>query len=458
MLTEQTRKERITHMMSLAKVYRGWTSTQLAAALGREPTRAVPATGNPKLDLLERLADALDWETGEVAESLVSDDPSGEGSPPVEGVGIIARTGCEARPVAAARASCADLEAMSFHELDVAAQRAHRSGAYAEMQAVALRMRQLANTGRERAIAANRLAGAYDGCGRYTRVLACVREALSEEEIGDDLRLMLMVNLANANYTLWNLQESAAVSRGLIAEFESDPPRGRLERVARAFCLSISGHSQRRILARCESDRETRRRALEAERDLVAAERQYAELAGEFDDAQYLGLANTARGGALEARVAAGLVPAEDAIEEIVSRLEHAIDVAGHGVPHLLESWGWWSVFGANIAMRADREAARAAGACGAERSDLDRAIAICTNKAAEIAEHLDLWPMRERAFTLEWFRRQQVVRTRPEELATWTLDADDVRVLVGTMGRFPLFRPMGWAILHHAEIIESVA
>jgi hypothetical protein len=108
--------------------------------------------------------------------------------------------------------------------------------------------------------------------------------------------------------------------------------------------------------------------------------------------------------------------------------------------------------------MRADRDAARAAGACDAERGDLEQAIAICTNKAAEIAEHLDLWPMRERAFTLEWFRRQQVVRTRPEELATWTLDTDDVRVLVGTMGRFPLFRPMGWAILHHAEIIESVA
>jgi hypothetical protein len=250
MLTEETRKERISHMMSLAKVYRGWTSTQLAAALGREPTRAVPATGNPKLDLLERLADALDWETGEVAESLVSDDPSGEGSPTAVGSGLATRAGGPDRAVTAA---CADIDAMSFPELDVGAQRSHRSGSYAEMQSIALRMRQLANTGRERAIAANRLAGAYDGLGRYTRVLTCVREALSEEEIGDDLRLMLMVNLANANYTLWNLQESAAVSRGLLAEFESEPPRGRLERVARAFCLSISGHSQRRILARCDS-------------------------------------------------------------------------------------------------------------------------------------------------------------------------------------------------------------
>jgi hypothetical protein len=60
MLTDEARKERIGRMMALAKVYRGWTGTQLATALGREPSRAVPLTGNPKLDLIERLADALE--------------------------------------------------------------------------------------------------------------------------------------------------------------------------------------------------------------------------------------------------------------------------------------------------------------------------------------------------------------------------------------------------------------
>ena len=70
MLKEHARKERIGRMMSLARVYRGWNSTQLATVLGREPSRAVPVTGNPKLDLIGRLADALEWEIGEVAESL----------------------------------------------------------------------------------------------------------------------------------------------------------------------------------------------------------------------------------------------------------------------------------------------------------------------------------------------------------------------------------------------------
>ena len=65
---------------------------------------------------------------------------------------------------------------------------------------------------------------------------------------------------------------------------------------------------------------------------------------------------------------------------------------------------------------------------------------------------------MRERAFTLEWFRRQTIGRFDPAECAAWTLDSDDVRVLVGTMGRFPLFRATGWAILDRAVIAGSGA
>jgi hypothetical protein len=94
----------------------------------------------------------------------------------------------------------------------------------------------------------------------------------------------------------------------------------------------------------------------------------------------------------------------------------------------------------------------------GSEQSDFEQAIAICTNKAAEIADHLNLWPLRERAFTLEWFRRQRVGHSPSDEGLTWTLDAEDVRVLVGTMGRFPLFRPTGWAILERAIVTEAAA
>jgi hypothetical protein len=431
MLTEEARRERIGKMMALAKVYRGWTGTQLATALGREPSRAVPLTGNPKLDLIERLAAALEWETGEVAESLVEGEPADGG---------------------AAR------DAANFDDLDERAQQAHRAGDFAALEAIGHAMRRAAANARERAIAANRLAGAYDGFGRYPRVLRCVQEGLAEERIGGDLQLMLLVNLANAYYSLWSLHESQSISGAIVERFDATPPRGRLQGVAQAFGLAIRGHSRRRALGRCASELEVLQTAEAAEHDLAAAEAHYARLAREYDDPQYLGLANTARGGALEARVAAGRCSADDAIEEVVSRLDDAVDLSAPRTPHLVESWGWWSVFGANIALRAGQWPADAPAAQRGEHSDFERAIAICTNKAAEIAEHLDHWSLRERAFTMEWFRRQSVGHSPRGERVAWTLDAEDVRVLVGTMGRFPLFRPTGWAILEHAVLGEVAA
>jgi len=431
MLTDEARKERIGRMMALAKVYRGWTGTQLATALGREPSRAVPLTGNPKLDLIERLADALEWETGEVAESLTDPDASARDE---------AFDGCD------------------FAELDELAQAAHRAGDFHQMEGVSRAMRRVAGTAHERAVAANRLAGVYDGFGRYPRVLRCVQEGLAEERIRPDLHLMLVVNLANAHYSLWNLHESQSISSGIVERFGQSPPRGRLQRVAYAFGLAVRGHSRRRALGRCVSHDELVQMADDAGRDLAEAERLYADLAQEYDDPQYLGLANTAKGGLIEAKVAAGRLDAEDGISEIVTRLDDAIDLAAPATPHLLESWGWWSVFGANIAMRAGQCPDDEHRWVGSERSDFEQAIAICTNKAAEIADHLNLWPLRERAFTLEWFRRQRVGHSPSDEGLTWTLDAEDVRVLVGTMGRFPLFRPTGWAILERAIVTEAAA
>lgn len=431
MLTDEERKERIGRMMALAKMYRGWTGTQLATALGREPSRAVPLTGNPKLDLIERLAGALEWETGEVAESLV--EPGGG-------------------------AGDASIEQAGFDALDERAQQAHRAADFAQLETVARAMRRLAGNPRERAIAANRLAGAYDGFGRYPRVLRCVQEGLAEERIGGDLQLMLLVNLANAYYALWSLHESHSISGGIVERFDATPPRGRLQSVAHAFGLAVRGHSRRRAIGRAATEVEAIQTAEAAERDLVAAEQRYARLAEEHDDPQYLGLANTARGGAIEARVAAGRMSADEAIDEVVSRLDDAVDLSAPRAPHLVESWGWWSVFGANIALRAGRWPHDGTAPRAGEQSEFERAIAICTNKAAEIADHLDHWSLRERAFTMEWFRRQSVGHSPHDEGAAWTLDREDVRVLVGTMGRFPLFRPTGWAILDHAMVADTAA
>jgi len=421
------RKERLERLVALARAYRGWNLSELAEAIGRDPKRAIPMSGNPKLDLVARLAGALDWEVGEVASSLLD--------------------GTEEAPSDAGEEESRRVPA--FEELDRQAQIAHRAGDCALMERIALALRGAARTPRERAIAANRLAGAYDGLGRYPRVLECVRAGLAEGPIGPDVRLMLTVNLANASYTLWSLEEARAVSGSIVDRFAITPPSGRLERVAEAFSRAIRGHALRRMVAQREDPEEIQAMARASIEDLSAAAERYDALAAEFDDPQYAGLANTARGGLIEMRAADGSLGADEALGTIVEALDAAVDVEEPASPHLLESWGWWSTFGANVALRAtDRRSAE---------PEIDRTIAICTNKASEIAEELDHWPMRERAFSLEWLRRQSLVGATCEPRPDWMLDTDDVRVLVGTMGRFPLFRETGWRILDSAVIADDV-
>ncbi|MEY2714440.1 MAG: hypothetical protein RIT24_783 [Planctomycetota bacterium] len=418
----EERRRQFDRMARLARVYRGWTNGQLNDALGRSRLRPIADADDPKLDLVARLAIALDWELGEVAERMW-----GEADP----------QGSEARDA-------------SFAELDSRAQVEHRAGDFAAMEATARAMRALARTSRERAIAANRLAGALDGCGRYGRALEALRDALGEPDVGADVRLMLTVNVANANYTLWNLLEARALADGVLERFDAAPPRTRLERVAEAFGHMIRGHATRRMIARADTEEERRRHAERACRSLAFAEERYRGLAEEFGDPQYEGLARTALGGIIEARVAAGDLAPDEGLAEILAELDRFVDVDAVPGGQLIESAGWWAVFGANIAMRAGDPRARGIS----EDPEADRAFAVCTNKALEIGERLGHWPLRERAFTLEWFRRQvAVAAARVDPGDAWTLDREDLRALVGAMGRFPFFRPTGWAIIDSAAI-----
>ena len=449
------RRRRIDQMVRVARTYRGWSSGELSAALGRDRCRMAPSSGNPKLDLVARLADALDWEIGYVAESVWEVSP--------EDGDEVAR-----------------YASRSFAELDFRAQTIHRASAYGELGTIARAMRRIARTPRERAVAANRLAGSYDGLGRFGRVLDCVREGLAERDIGFDLRLMLTVNLCGAYYALWNLDEAQSLAESLVARLDSAPCESRLRRVGRAFALNLRGQCARRVVAGLSDRDELRGIARAAEADLRRAHDEYAALHAEFGDMQYASLANTAEGAILEVRAASGDLDVDEAIQAALDRLEHAVDVETLDEPGLLESWGWWGVFGANIALRAAVEcddglrtarlspagagaSVRAMAARGrasrsdALREDFERAIAIFTNKAAEIAEHLNIWPMRERAFTLEWMRRQTALGSSADEIRAWTLDDEDVRTLVGTMGRFPMFREVGWRILDTAMIAEAV-
>jgi len=408
------RRARIERLARLAKCYRGWTAAQLNEALGREPSRVAPVTGNPKLDLVARLADALEWEIGDVARGIWCDGADDD----------------------------AGRDPAAFADLDARAQCEHRAGDFHAMESTARAMRASARTPRERAVAANRLAGACDGLGHYAAAVEAVRDGLAEQGAGGDIRLMLAVNLANGCYTLWHLDEAHAIASSIASALGTGGGT-RLERVACAFAHAIRGHAARRMLGRAAAARDAERLAVESAAELADARVRFAALHAEHGDPQYEGLAFTAEGGAIEAEVALGRTSAGDALERILEELERFVDIASTASPQLVEGAGWWSVFGANIALRSG--AGRAA--------DIDRTLAICTNKASEVAEHLGHWPIRERTFTLEWFRRSLLERIDPGARSEWMLDGDDVRILVGTMARFPHFRRTGWEILDRAVV-----
>ena len=123
--------------------------------------------------------------------------------------------------------------------------------------------------------------------------------------------------------------------------------------------------------------------------------------------------------------------------------LEQVVDPSAIQPGDQLESWGWWAIFGCNVSLR------------HLNGESMHRQMAVFTNKAIEIAERLGNWSMRERAFTLEHFRRQQAGLEEVQE-QSWPLDDDDIRVITGTMGRFPSFREVGWQILRGARVLDA--
>ena len=413
MTTNVVRRERLSRFVDLARVYRGWNKSELSAALGRDPTKLIPESGNPKLDLVVGIAEALDWTVGDVAESVWR-EPS---------------------------KSVSEFEGLEFVELNRQSIEAHRQGDWKRMLEITRTMAERSTDGNQRALAMCGCSVAYDGMGRFSLALRSVQEGLSESGVTERVRIMLQTNLANSHYALWHLVEARSIANELIEQLEEPGRISRLERSMAALARYVRGNARRRMLTTDIDGIEAI--CVKARTDLEASLHQYGILAEEFDDDSYRGVANTCRGALIEVDAAAGSLSPQDAVRIIEDGLDAVIDPEAMPIGDLLESWGWWSIFGCNIALR------------HLDDEELHHHMAIFTNEAIEIAERLGNWSMRERAFTLEHFRRQQArLEGVPEQ--GWPLDEEDIRVITGTMGRFPSFREVGWQILRGANVLES--
>jgi len=411
MAVEGARRVNQEQLLQLASLYRGLSRKQLADALGRDPTKLFPPTGNPKLDYLMRLSDLLDWPVGDVAEAIW-DGELHEGEETVYA---------------------------SFEQAHAAARDAHAAGDFRRMTAASQHMTKLATSPDQRALAAHREAGGWDGLGRYTRQLEAIRRGLGEPLLNGELREVLRVNLANAYYTLWHLLEARSLARDLIESLSPETPHSKNTRATLAFAHYVLGHASLRMID--EAPEGAAKCAAAAKLALTTSLQMYTRLADEFNHNPWRGIANTCKGSLLEVEVELAERPAADAVNQILEGLETVTDTSDGLVGDRLESYGWWCIAGCSITLR------------HLSGRDLHRYMAVFTNKGYEIADRLDNWAMRERLFTMEFLQRQRL-----NELAgfpvEWTIDNEEVRLIVGTMGRFPMFRTTGWKILQTATVV----
>lgn len=405
-------RERLQELIALAQAYRGWSIKELAQFVGRDPHNIVPSSGIPKLDLVVRLAEALEWPVGNLVEDLCGTSTA------------IRETGSGVEP--------------TFHALNVEAYRAHVEGRYQHELAVAARALDVAASGEERATAYMRQLCGWEGLGRYTSALEAARRALAETDVSMKLRMRLKANLAGCYFALGQVTEGEGISTTVLQFLDSTPPPDHTWNTIRAMALYVRAQC-RRVRAELERDQE-KELANQSRADFASAEREWLVNAERMNVDAFRGIAHTCRGGALLAEVIAGTTTAKSAVSDVLKELERATDLDTVPAGDWLESYGWWSIFGCHIAIRGVADAA-----------ELDRLMAIFTNKAYEIAERLQNWTLRERVFTFDHLWRTQHSEGRALQSGV-LLDREDVQILAGTMGRFPGFRAVGWEMLRQTR------
>ncbi|HMN96012.1 MAG TPA: hypothetical protein PKC43_06790 [Phycisphaerales bacterium] len=304
--------------------------------------------------------------------------------------------------------------------------------------------------------------------GRHGRAVELHREALAALSIVDRShararRAQILLDLADSHHRLGEPLEARAIASEAVTAARMTPPEQLAELTARALLLR----------AACTRDLiESRLAELpdaidDALADVVAAER-FISAPADRDDARPDaapaprrpgqsdpgGEPRTTVGSAIAHRAAGLRIELEalrspclgsSALARILAELDAVVDLAACPDRALLESHGWWCVSGFALAHR------------HMNGSVLHRTLGILSNKADEIADAVDSWPLRERVLMLEYERRERL-RDDGGTPGVWLLDRDDVRTIVGCIGGSRRFRAVGLRILRTATLLETTS
>jgi len=416
-VSAEERKQRLENLLHLARVMRGWSRARLARALERDPTKILPASGNPKTDYIVKLADVLEWPVGDVIEAIWRGGFAGDAG----------RSGL-------------DTDA-TFKGIAQTVTEAVREADYHRVVQLSQEMYALAKGGDERAHACIREAAGWDGLGRYPKVLECAKRGLHQGALSLRLRLALQATMAHAEYTLWDLTPALGTSEVLANWYADNPPERPADLKRVGFVYYVSGNTRRRLMAVAPENRANHSRCAQA--DLRRAIEIYRSLEDSGSEGVPEGIVRTCEGALLEVGVETGELRASTAINRIVESIEDPLDLDEAGCPDLYESHGWWCIFGSQIALR------------HLHGRELQQVLRILNERALEIADRLDNWAMRERVFTMQYVLHQTISDASGFDIE-YTINDGDRSLITATMGRFPSFRPVGWQILETARVVNA--
>jgi hypothetical protein len=302
---------------------------------------------------------------------------------------------------------------------------------------LASRMYSVAESDERRAFSCAMEASGWDGLGRYTQEVDACRRGLATQGISTYTRNILRSTLANAWYSLWDLEPALGTAELLANHYQSHPPERDVDQKRVAFVHYLRGNIRRRFMA-VEPDQADHHREL-ALVDLTLARDAYRELSDSLRDHQLAGIANTCEAAITECLCHRGDTDSAEAVDRILERVDQALSVAEQPRGDWLESWGWNCIFATNIAMRSLQGAA------------LQTRMKPLLEYTLDIAESLDHWAMRERAYSMQLCLHRTLSEQTGLELVL-NIDEMDQTLIAATMARFPAFQQTGWSMLESAS------
>ncbi len=401
-------------MLELAQVARGWNRTQLADALGRDPSRLVPASGNPKLDTIVRLSRILEWPIGDVVESLY--DSTSDTMDLF--IGTTVDESIEER--------MEGLDAEGLYQLAI---ELAGEGRWHECLLAGQRLRRSSESHEQIASGHSFETVCWMRLGRYSNALEACKAGLERTQAPDWIKRNLQVNMASCLYLLWDLQLSLGAADLLVKRLAGVRNKGKSEIGQCSAIHYLRANIHRRLITQEPEYRDCHIHDARKDYDLVRDLSARYEWPGTPFEARLIG----SKLGLIEVEVEAGTLAAEDGVDEVLCHLDGFEILEGQS-PQILEEIGWGCIYGCNLSIRHLRG------------RRLAQAFAVLSNKALDIAAHIDNWAIKERAYSL-----QCAIQASAQD-PNFVLDDEDRADIVAVMGRFPDFYARGWRLIDQAS------